>query len=268
MSSTSAKPIATLRSATGIPTGRLAIWWLMASELVIFGGLLASYIMHRLGHAEFANYAAHTNTLAGAFNTLVLLSSSLTAVLAHHAAEHGDGKKASRYLWLTILGAATFLCVKGVEWTVEIKAGARGPWPPPWQPRLPVEDTLWNTAALLASGVALLVAHAWFRRAQRRALARLVVCIALGLTFVGLQGVEWIALLAEGLTLTSSAHGSFFYLIVGAHGVHALCALLALTWLAVRMAKGSARSSELVTVELFWAFVVLLWPFLYAHVYF
>lgn len=123
MSSVGSKPIATLRSATGIPTGRLAIWWLMASELVIFGGLLASYIMHRLGHAEFANYAAHTNTLAGAFNTLVLLSSSLTAVLAHRAAEHGEGKKAARYLWLTIGGALTFLCVKAVEWTVEIKAG-------------------------------------------------------------------------------------------------------------------------------------------------
>lgn len=117
------KPAATLRSATGIPTGRLAIWWLMASELVIFGGLLASYIMFRLGHVEFGGYAAHTNTAAGAFNTLVLLSSSLTAVLAHHAAENGDGKKASRYLWFTILGALMFLGVKSVEWTVEIKAG-------------------------------------------------------------------------------------------------------------------------------------------------
>jgi len=34
------KPIATTRSATGIPTGRLAIWWVLASEVVIFGGLL------------------------------------------------------------------------------------------------------------------------------------------------------------------------------------------------------------------------------------
>ena len=46
----SAKPIATTRSATGIPTGRLAVWWLLASEVVIFGGLLGSYIMHRVGH--------------------------------------------------------------------------------------------------------------------------------------------------------------------------------------------------------------------------
>ncbi len=117
------KPVATLRSVTGMPTGRLAIWWLMASEIVIFGGLLGSYLMFRIGHAEFGGYASHTNTLAGAINTLVLLSSSLTAVLAHHAAEQGDGKKAARFLWFTILGAGAFLTVKSLEWTAEIKAG-------------------------------------------------------------------------------------------------------------------------------------------------
>jgi heme/copper-type cytochrome/quinol oxidase subunit 3 len=96
----------------------------------------------------------------------------------------------------------------------------------------------------------------------------LLASIVLGGLFVGLQGVEWVALLAEGLTLTSSSHGSFFYLIVGAHGAHALGALLALGYVAVRLARGSLQRSELVTVELFWAFVVVLWPFIYARVYF
>lgn len=127
-----AKPIATTRIATGIPTGRLAVWWVLASEIVIFGGLLASYIMHRLGHPEWADYAAHTNTVAGGVNTFVLLTSSLFAVLAHQAAETGDGKKAARYLGLTILGALLFLVIKSVEWTAEIKAGytisANGFW--------------------------------------------------------------------------------------------------------------------------------------------
>ena len=117
------KPIATTRSATGIPTGRLAVWWLIASEIVIFGGLLASYIMHRLGHPEFGNYAAHTNVVAGGFNTFVLLTSSLTAVLGHKAAEEGDGKKAAKMLWFTVLGGLVFVCVKAFEWTAEIQAG-------------------------------------------------------------------------------------------------------------------------------------------------
>jgi heme/copper-type cytochrome/quinol oxidase subunit 3 len=117
------RPIATTRSATGVPTGRLAVWWLIGSEIVIFGGVLGGYIMHRLGHPEWADQSQHTNTVAGAFNTLVLLSSSLSAVLAHQAAEHGNGKKAAKYLLFTCLGGLIFLIVKGFEWTHEIHAG-------------------------------------------------------------------------------------------------------------------------------------------------
>ncbi len=118
-----ARPQATLRSATGIPTGRLAVWWVVASEIVIFGGLLGSYLMHRLGHPEWAAAAAHTNTWIGAFNTFVLLSSSFTAVLAHQAAERGEGKTAAKFLLFTIGGAATFIVVKSLEWASEIRHG-------------------------------------------------------------------------------------------------------------------------------------------------
>jgi heme/copper-type cytochrome/quinol oxidase subunit 3 len=117
------KPIATTRQATGIPTGRLAIWWLLASEIVLFGGLLVSYIMFRLGHPEWAEQAAHTNTTAGAINTFVLLTSSLSAVLAHQAAEQGNGRKAAKLLGLTVLGGAIFLTIKGFEWSGEISHG-------------------------------------------------------------------------------------------------------------------------------------------------
>ena len=117
------KPIATTRSATGVMTAKLAVWWLLASEIVIFGGLLAAYVMHRIGHPEWANYAVHTNVYAGSINTFVLLSSSLTAVLAHHAAEQGNGPKAARLLWATIGGGLVFLVIKSIEWSTEIAHG-------------------------------------------------------------------------------------------------------------------------------------------------
>jgi heme/copper-type cytochrome/quinol oxidase subunit 3 len=117
------KPIATTRSATGIPTGRLAVWWVIASEIVIFGGLLASYVMHRIGHPEFGDYAAHTNTTIGAINTFVLLTSSLSAVLAHQAAQKGDGPTAVKFLWGTFAGGLAFVCIKSYEWSVEISEG-------------------------------------------------------------------------------------------------------------------------------------------------
>ena len=117
------QPIATRRSGTGISTGKLAMWWLLGSEITIFGGLLICYIMMRIMYAPWSEAAAHTNTLAGSINTFVLLTSSLFAVLAHHAAEHKNGKLAALYLWLTIGGALTFLVVKSIEWTNEIRHG-------------------------------------------------------------------------------------------------------------------------------------------------
>jgi heme/copper-type cytochrome/quinol oxidase subunit 3 len=117
------KVLANTRTAAGLTTGKLAIWWLLASEVVIFGGLLGAYIMHRLGHPEWANQAVHTNVIAGTINTFILLSSSLCAVLAHQAAEQGDGPKAARLLMATFGGGLGFLAVKSVEWSNEIAHG-------------------------------------------------------------------------------------------------------------------------------------------------
>ena len=106
-----------------VPTGRLGVWWVLASEIVIFGGLLGAYIMHRIGHPSWADQAIHTNIWAGGFNTFVLLSSSLSAVLAHQAAERGDGRRAANLLLVTVGGGGVFLIVKAFEWTHEIQAG-------------------------------------------------------------------------------------------------------------------------------------------------
>ena len=97
-------PLATRRSGTGIPTGRLAVWWIVGSEIVIFGGVLASYLLLRLMYDHWSEAAVHTNTLAGGLNTFVLLTSSLFIVLAHYYAEHKEHIKSFICIWLTIGG--------------------------------------------------------------------------------------------------------------------------------------------------------------------
>lgn len=140
-------------------------------------------------------------------------------------------------------------------------------WPPPSQPRLPIEETAINTAALLLSGLLLAVCRRSFGRDPRRAGTALVASILLGVFFVVFQGTEWVALIGQGLTLTSSALGSFFYLIIGMHALHAVVALgvLVRTW--QRLRRGRLASSQLATAEVFWYFVVGLWPILYLVVY-
>ena len=117
-------PIATGRSATGIPTGRLAMWMLLASEIVIFGGLVACYLLYRMHNDYWAIEASHTNVYAGATNTFVLLTSSLFIVLAHHAAESKkDTKTAVKYMLWTVGCGFIFLGVKAFEYTTEITHG-------------------------------------------------------------------------------------------------------------------------------------------------
>ena len=147
------------------------------------------------------------------------------------------------------------------------KTTAFDEWPPPWQPRLPIEETAFNTVALLASGVVMYFAHRRFARDPSSARAPFLVSMLLGAFFVLFQGAEWVSLIGQGLTLTTSTHGSFFYLIVGTHALHAVAALLALTWAYVKLRAGTLLSATFVTVQIFWYFVVLLWPILYFQVY-
>ncbi|MBX7147678.1 cytochrome c oxidase subunit 3 [bacterium] len=116
-------PIANLRSATGIKTAKLATWLVIASEIVIFGGLLVSYLLFRLRHEDWADAASHTQTWAGAFNTFVLLTSSYFVVLAHKAAEEKRGADAYKYLLYTIGGGFVFMCVKAFEYTTKFHHG-------------------------------------------------------------------------------------------------------------------------------------------------
>lgn len=117
------KPVATTRSVTTMPTGRLAVWWVIVSEIFIFGGILASYIMHRLGHPEWSYQSAQTSIWIGGFNTLVLLVSSYCAVTAHAHAEKNDGEKAAKFLYLTTIGGLIFLIVKTFEWYGKLSHG-------------------------------------------------------------------------------------------------------------------------------------------------
>ena len=106
-----------------IPPGRLALWLVIVSEVVMFGGLMAVYLLNRLRHPEWGALAEHTSTPLGALNTVILLTSSFTAVLAHQAAHAGDFRKASNLLLATVSGGAGFLVVKSFEYAHEIHNG-------------------------------------------------------------------------------------------------------------------------------------------------
>jgi heme/copper-type cytochrome/quinol oxidase subunit 3 len=140
-------------------------------------------------------------------------------------------------------------------------------WPPFDQPRLPVFATGINTAVLLASGWTMHRALAALRAGGAGVSGWLGATAALGAIFLGIQGFEWVRLVAFGLTTNSSLYGATFYTLVGAHGLHVLGALVALL-LVWRRASADRAESLLLPIWMYWLFVVAVWPVLYAMVYF
>lgn len=147
------------------------------------------------------------------------------------------------------------------------RAGAGANWPPEGQPRLPAAETALNTVALLLSAGTLFLAARRFREDRAQARLPLLATLLLGSFFVVFQGFEWVALIRQGLTLTSSLLGSFFYLIVGLHALHALVALGLLAYAYTRLRWMRLARSSFSAAQVFWYFVVGVWPVLYGLVY-
>ncbi len=106
-----------------IPATRLGMWIFLASEVGTFGGLIATYVMMRMWHHEWLHESAHTLLSIGTINTVVLLTSSLTMVLAHEAAEAKERARTRRFLLLTAGLGLLFLCLKAFEYSHEIAGG-------------------------------------------------------------------------------------------------------------------------------------------------
>ena len=111
------------------------------------------------------------------------------------------------------------------------------------------------------------VAHRALRDGSERFKKFLLAAMCLGTFFVIFQGVEWVALIEQGLTLSSSTHGAFFYLVVGTHGLHAIFALCMLGYVYFKAIGGDLKQSTFWAAEFFWYFVVGMWPLLYWLIY-
>lgn len=100
----------------------LGMWGFIATEIMFFGGLFAGYTVYRYAYPHaFAEGSRHTNLLYGTINTALLLTSSLTMTLAVNAAQRGLNRAIVWNILLTVLLAAGFLAVKGLEYSEDIR---------------------------------------------------------------------------------------------------------------------------------------------------
>lgn len=104
-----------------ISNGKLAMWLFLVTEIMFFTGLIGTYIVLRNGQPTKAYpwptpHQVHLVEWIGAFNTFVLICSSLTVVLAHHAIGRGDLKNTTLYMIITLVLGGVFLLVKAYEY--------------------------------------------------------------------------------------------------------------------------------------------------------
>ena len=111
----------TPRRDTGVNNAKLGIWLFLASEVMLFGGLFASYIFLRIGAEAWPGmpYERASDVLnvpLATLNTIVLIASSVTMVMSWASLKLNDFKKYKLYMGLTILCAFIFLIVKAFEY--------------------------------------------------------------------------------------------------------------------------------------------------------
>ncbi len=102
------------RPDTGLTNGKLGIWLFLASEVMLFGALFSTYIILRTGAPEWPH--GELNIMLGAINTVILITSSVTMVMAWASLKLKDLAKHRLYLIATFLLAGVFLVNKYFEY--------------------------------------------------------------------------------------------------------------------------------------------------------
>jgi len=124
----------------------------------------------------------------------------------------------------------------------------------------------YSTAVIILSSVTIMLAQRRFKNREMAAYRRLItVTFFLGLLFVALQIIGFLALAKEGLTLQKNVSVSFLYVIVGLHAVHVIGGLTALMVMFAKAYSKSVRNYNSVPVEVmatYWHFVDFLWIYL------
>ena len=113
------------RPDTGLTNSKLGIWVFLASEIMLFGGLFSAYVFLRIAAPEgdFDYWGSKLSVPKATFNTLVLILSSVTMVMAWASLKLRQFDKYKMYLGVTILCALAFLFVKYFEYTGKFHHG-------------------------------------------------------------------------------------------------------------------------------------------------
>jgi cytochrome c oxidase subunit 3 len=144
-------------------------------------------------------------------------------------------------------------------------------WPAPGMPPLPVGLAGVSTALIASSSLTLQRAVRSMRGLDAAGLRRgLIGAAVLGAFFLVVQAIQWSRLLSHGLSFNATTYGTTFYVLTGAHALHAVSGVVWLALMALRQRElwvPGRRSRQIEVCALYWHFVGLIWIGMYLLMY-
>ena len=259
-------------------SARLGMWVFLVTEILFFGGLFCAYAVYRANHPEIFIFGHHfLDKGLGAFNTVVLICSSLTIAWAVRAAQLKQIRMLKLMISLTLLCAFTFLGVKYVEYSHKWHAGLL--WARSYAPQahhgdgdhgaapetVPMESTAGASAAG-AAAAPVQPAPATAATPEHSNIAPAATGPS-GLA-TGEAGQSADAIVAE--PANAQTFFSIYFLMTGLHGIHVLGGIGAMFWLLYCARRGDFDTGHFTRVDmvaLYWHLVDLIWIYLFLLLY-
>ncbi len=108
---------------SGVSNAKLGVWLFLASEVMLFATLFTSYIVLRMGSTTWPWGWEALNVPLATLNTAILISSSVTIVMAYARVYDRDRTGFRTWMALTLLLSFAFLVVKAFEYGHEFHLG-------------------------------------------------------------------------------------------------------------------------------------------------
>ena len=109
-------------TSTGVTNTKLAMWIFLSSECLLFGALIATYLLYRDRSKGLAATSVYNIPFTSA-TSFILLMSSLTMVLALAAIQRGDYRRTKIWIIATALFGMTFIGGQIYEFTEFTRKG-------------------------------------------------------------------------------------------------------------------------------------------------
>lgn len=283
----------------GLPVanGKLFMWLFLSTEIMFFAALIGTYIVLRFGSPTWPlPHDVHLSEPIGAFNTFVLICSSVSIVLAFESAKRNEAGLARIWMIVTLVLGTVFLGIKGYEYNAKFAHGIY-----PQQPRsiiyerpdfyfasairsrlldikapiaakgeeaTPAELEQAKLCDQLLAGPLKAASDPDATDQQRQAMADAIMPPAVAHGDGHSKGLNdehpWLKLpiVIPGGNLWAST----YFLLTGFHALHVLAGLIAFMLL-IPMELNAAKAVTLENVGLYWHFVDLVWIFLFPLLY-